>query len=135
MRGRAADRLKVVIVGAGMGPLRATRLRGPCANWGIDPAVDFHSIIPSRGRRRATGIVPARLPTLRVPRRSFSSARGTLPRGTGSHPGDGPHPRRAHQVVRQGLIATLRSAWPKPRGESWAKGQSGSETPATEGIP
>lgn len=102
---------------------------------GIDPAVDFHSIIPSRGRGAGDGIVP------RASARLEGAASELVVRA-------GHACLAEREVIRETariLAVHVRMSGKDsshlvlgvaaPLGESWGKGRSGIETPATEGMP
>jgi pimeloyl-ACP methyl ester carboxylesterase len=102
---------------------------------GIDPAVDFHSIIPSRGRETGDGIVP------RASAHVEGAASELFVRA-------GHVCLEEREVIRETariLAEHIRMSGKdssylvlgvaEPRGESSAKSRSASETPASEGMP
>ncbi|MDG3005415.1 esterase/lipase family protein [Paludisphaera mucosa] len=101
----------------------------------IDPAVAFHSIIPSRGRGRGDGIVP--LGSARVE----GAASELLVRAEHACLEEQEVIRETARILAEhGRMSGKDSSHivlgvAELRGESWAKGRSSGETPATGGMP
>ena len=102
---------------------------------GIDPAVDFHSIIPARGRGTCDGIVPRASAHLEgaaselfVPAGHACLEERDVIRETARILAE--HIRMTGKDSSQLVLGVA-----KPRGESRAMVPSGSEIPATKGIP
>jgi hypothetical protein len=102
---------------------------------GIDPAVGFHSIIPIGRQETGDGIVPLASSHLEGAASEFLVRAGHAC-------------LEEREVIREtarilaehiGTSGTDSShlvlGVAEPRGESWAKGRSGRETPAPEGTP
>ena len=102
---------------------------------GIDPAVDFHSIIPSRGRGTGDGIVPLASAHLE------GAASELFVRAGHACLEEREVIRETARILAEHVRMSgkdsshLALGVAERRGESWAKGRSGSETPATEGMP
>ena len=102
---------------------------------GIDPAVDFHSIIPSRGRETGDGIVPLASAHLE------GAASELFVRAGHACLEEREVIRETARILAEHIRMSGKDSShlvlgvAEPRGESWAWGRSGRETPAPEGMP
>jgi hypothetical protein len=102
---------------------------------GIDPGVDCHSIIPSCVTDMGDGIVPLASARLK------GVASELVVRAQHACLEEREVVRKMARILAEHIRVSGKDSShlvlgvAEPRGESWANGQSGSETPTTEGMP